>query len=526
MSKSDFLANSIAERVAGGSWPPGGRMPTVRELAAQWNTSAVTMVKVLRMLRERGVLQRAEGFAGCFVKGQVPRTEPHPGSDVPRGRYHEVARTMREEILSGTYRPGEPLPQRKYLLRRFRCSRTTLNAALDLLVRQRLLERDAGRCLVRQTRPARRSASSVYVCGYPEMLEHHFDDVYTAVQAVERAVQKLGWGPLQFFLTGSNVQHVRMLPQLPHRAPPDHRVAGYILVRYLYRGGWKRFLLQKKNIPLVVIDFDQMADFETSEDPIANDHNFAARHGRCTILVPDNRIAGREVGNHLASLGHRAIAFFTHVGVDDPEQSREAWPRLRWEGLGEVFAPGGGDDGRGMKLFDGSGALGRSSFKQRWQRRPRTNGAASNLPESLREESATAVGNARYYAAVGRAMAPLFEKALAERSVSAWVCVNDPLAAIALKFLQDRGIAVPGRIALAAFDNARPSYRSDITSYDFGYERIGNLAVSRLAHPRLLGASRSPVMHVEGQLVARRSTAERRREEPARHERTDSARNS
>jgi DNA-binding LacI/PurR family transcriptional regulator len=88
------------------------------------------------------------------------------------------------------------------------------------------------------------------------------------------------------------------------------------------------------------------------------------------------------------------------------------------------------------------------------------------------------------------------------------VCVNDPLAALARQFLEKRGVAVPKRISLVAFDNSRLSYRTDVSSYDFGYERTGNLAVSCLAYPRLLRTARSPVVHVEGQLVVRSSTGQ------------------
>lgn len=494
-----FLISNLTTRIAEG-WPADGRLPTVRALARQLGTSAVTMVKVLKTLREQGFVEKRPGRSGYYVPERGAPASAAVLDDSPRGRGEAIAAVIRDEILQGQYPASEPMPQQKHLCARFGCSHGTVRKALALLVGERLLQREGTRYRLREFRGRARSVG-VYVCGYPQVVDHTADDVYDLVHAAESAVQRFGWGQLQFFLAGTNTEHVRMIPELPDLAPSDHQVAGYVFIRYRYRGGWKRFLLSRKRIPLVVVDFDQMADFDDNPDPIANDRNFARLHRNCTIVVPDNRIAGQEVAGHLAVLGHRRAAFFSHVSLDDPRKTRRAWARLRYDGVASVFRPGG-DGERRLCVYDGSGQM-------RVQEHTPASDIWSKLgrvPAAVHEEGHDSLQRVREVAEISRVMTPLFQQALADRDITAWVCCTDQLAAVARDFLKAHGMAVPGRIALVGFGNTRLSYRADISSYDFGYERIGNLAVSYLVYPRLRPRSDSPITHVSGQLVTRAST--------------------
>lgn len=506
-TKSDYIAEQIEKRIAGGDWPPEGHLPTVRRLAVAYETSAVTIVKVLKALAARGVIRQIPGRSGYFTRDVAsPSDSSTPGDDAPRARADEVASVLREEMLSGVYPPNEPLPQLKSLQARFGCSYATVRSALGRLVADGMVHREGKSYALSRLRDGRAAGSHVYVCGYPQMVEHRYEHIYTLLHAVEKGIQRVNWGELRFFLAGTQQRHVKVLPELPRIAPPDHLVAGYILIRYLYRGGWKRFLLSKRRIPLVIVDFDQMMEFEPPRDRLAIDYYFAERHRSCTILVPDNRAAGREVAQHLSCLGHRRIAFFTHERIDDPAASAQAWPRLRYEGVAEVYSTGDGEK-RKMTVVDGSRGTGgstRISFRDRTK--AHLPAALRGLPEVLTEEMAFSSMYLSYMADVHRVMRPLFRRALEQRDITAWVCVNDSLAVLAHAFLAEQGVKVPGDISIVSFDNSQPSYRADLTSFDFGYDRIGHLAVSVLAAPRLLPAGQRVPWHVPGQLVVRGSS--------------------
>ncbi|MBQ8648318.1 MAG: GntR family transcriptional regulator [Oscillospiraceae bacterium] len=60
------LAELLTRRIAAGDWPPGARLPSVRELAADMGVNPNTMQRALAEL-ERAGLVHAERTAGRFV---------------------------------------------------------------------------------------------------------------------------------------------------------------------------------------------------------------------------------------------------------------------------------------------------------------------------------------------------------------------------------------------------------------------------------------------------------------------------
>jgi DNA-binding LacI/PurR family transcriptional regulator len=107
-----------------------------------------------------------------------------------------------------------------------------------------------------------------------------------------------------------------------------------------------------------------------------------------------------------------------------------------------------------------------------------------------------------------RSSRPLFEKALAVRDATAWICANDRLALIALSFLSERGVAVPKDLLIVGFDNMPvKTFDQRLTSYDFnasGYvHRMLNFIVRP---PRPRGQYRHATIEVEGTVMLRDTT--------------------
>ncbi len=67
------------------------------------------------------------------------------GATAPLPRYYQVYVSLKERIRSGEFAPGEALPSERQLVLDYGVSRITIVKALDLLVRDNLVERQHGR---------------------------------------------------------------------------------------------------------------------------------------------------------------------------------------------------------------------------------------------------------------------------------------------------------------------------------------------------------------------------------------------
>jgi len=63
----DQLIAVIRERIGDGTYPPGAKLPTARELADEFDISARTVTEALRVLRESGEVIGVRG-RGVFVR--------------------------------------------------------------------------------------------------------------------------------------------------------------------------------------------------------------------------------------------------------------------------------------------------------------------------------------------------------------------------------------------------------------------------------------------------------------------------
>jgi len=81
-------------------------------------------------------------------------------------------------------------------------------------------------------------------------------------------------------------------------------------------------------------------------------------------------------------------------------------------------------------------------------------------------------------------LVPLFESALKNRNITAWVCAQDSVAVSALSFLKRREIAVPGMISVAGFDDSPDALRHDLTSVNFNLDGLVHAMLSHVRYPK------------------------------------------
>lgn len=63
------VAAILKARIADGTYPPGSRVPSVVQLCGEFSIAAVTAQKVMRSLREEGLIRTEPGM-GSYVTGR------------------------------------------------------------------------------------------------------------------------------------------------------------------------------------------------------------------------------------------------------------------------------------------------------------------------------------------------------------------------------------------------------------------------------------------------------------------------
>jgi len=226
--------------------------------------------------------------------------------------------------------------------------------------------------------------------------------------------------------------------------------------------------------------------------------------------------AGSDMARFLLSIGHKKVAFISAFQKSD-------WSVNRYLGLEAVFEKAGFAGGVQAITLDFANtiefqaqcvALSKievvlESYKKIRATIPSCFSYSFDTIFHLDEgviNMALAIGGLR------KICQSLFEKALADPSISAWVCANDYLAVQALEFLRARNISYPGTISVLGFDDNRAALQNKVTSYNFNIPAIVNAMLRHIFNerfPHKLG--RRKTIEVDGVVIERGSSAKRER---------------
>jgi GntR family transcriptional regulator len=66
------IADDLSTRIRGGEYPPGSKLPTLRELAVLYSVSVSTIQRALDRVDERGLIVSSQG-RGTFVVDNLPQ---------------------------------------------------------------------------------------------------------------------------------------------------------------------------------------------------------------------------------------------------------------------------------------------------------------------------------------------------------------------------------------------------------------------------------------------------------------------
>jgi hypothetical protein len=256
-------------------------------------------------------------------------------------------------------------------------------------------------------------------------------------------------------------------------------------------------LLARSGRPAAVLDVGMRARARAA----------AESNPRVVLFRPSQAQPGREVGRHLAAMGHRRIAF-VHPGP------MEDWARLRYESLRREIAPLGGAV-TCLPFREPSwdempqGRLGIEKILEMFIPRDQPGMHLSQLTSRIENELGSRLADLLMRRISWQTLHPAFEKVLADPGITAIVGARDIIAADCIEYLRAKGVAVPQRISVAGFDDTDEASQLKLTSYNFNNEACVEAMLARLLHPRLhrqeKGADRHCV-ETSGYLVPRETT--------------------
>jgi hypothetical protein len=216
--------------------------------------------------------------------------------------------------------------------------------------------------------------------------------------------------------------------------------------------------------------------------------------------------AAKQIGLFLLGLEHRRIAFISPF-------HGATWSQSRYENLLDCVAAH--DTGAEVRLysFNKYKAVGDyfghmelrahfsefHSFYKTWKHR---------LPQSYSHWLDQTTGQ-RLKTLAGKAeisfqMKSLFDSALDNKHISAWVLANDMAGVAAYRYLKKRKIAIPGRISLISFDDSPDALDARLSSYNFNMPSLARGMMGFILNSFFYrgNAGKKPV-EVEGHIVER-----------------------
>lgn len=479
-------------------------LPQLDELAVQAGVSRMTIWRAVTVMKDRGVLASGRGrriVLASYARQQKRASQHRRVSGRTRDQCSRVEREIRHSLSDGQYAADESLPSIKELCRRHGAAYLTVRKALDALVEAGDLIR-SGRTYCRPSALTDIPGRSVVLIAFGlggrlNMVSSRTQD---QIRSLESECSRLGLRLVVYsfdmLLEGdSSRSFVHDMRRL--------RPLGYVLWETGISPEFSRRiidLVRRLEAPLAVL-----AESWTGQ-PISTG---ARRAPLAWFSLANDPDAGAKMGRFLYELGHRHVAF---VSTDHREGDGHSF--VRWQGLRSVFEEARqessvelfpvdlGDDGVPDLTF--ANAV-REAADLLVNPDP---GPASSDQQELRRASQEFLAMARTSLTTITEKVGLKEaldEVLTRSHITCWVGDNDVTALACLGHLNRKGIAVPGRISIAGFDDGMRSILAGMTTYNFGGAEMMRAIMAFITRPH----QRRPEgpIRVPGRVVPRTTTA-------------------
>lgn len=476
-----------------------GVLPSLNALAGEAGVCRVTMWKALRRLEREGLV-RAFARRGYIATGATPPAHTASArqaplsADTPRDtkgtRLSDVTGRIAASIRQGTLPAGSALPPLKHLRGVYRTSYATLISALRGLVTSGLVERDRRGYRVYATAPpgGRPTLAVIAFERHAGVLASITPRGLRLWSALEDECRRLGLRMVLRDIHQVLGEHVDSAPQ-PNRLARFNRDSGALGYLVLGLGLWQN--AYDHLLPaLQRLECSAAFLLETGDIEPQMVSGRATRIGHYSCAITSS--CGHQVAQYLFGLGHRRIAFFTTVSGD----------RLlyrRYEGLVGFFAQAGLPDA--VSLF---GFTGLRSYAELSEDQGRSEVALAcndfetqlsvllrrtlcDIPPSIHGQLSalySRLGSIKRYTYVYDHSLNAFARAAADRSITAWVCADDPTALLALDWCHANGVSVPAQVSVMGFDDSAEALGAGLTSYNFNQAGIVQAMIAQVVERR------------------------------------------
>lgn len=449
------------------------RLPGIRALAARARVSVATVHKAVALLKEAGIVV-SKDRSGLHVTRPVSGDRGASGGDMPAKVSHARERILKD-LYEGHYDTDALLPSQAMLCWRLGVSYGPLKKACEELVREGYLERHKRWYRPAATRnPAPGNCIVLFLRILPSGKIWPGNPWLTStVYHVQNRCQKRNVS-LRIVPTYYRHDRYTIAPELIRQLDDERfldRTFGFVYTDILINNDFAHdaFISRLAGTGKPVAVVDSRGLWGNGLPAVPDEKNvrvFSISHGFK---------AGQAVARFLISKGHTAIAYVTNdhsaphsqqrlrgiqaAIADAPSgcrltvispSSRESVPQ-------GAYQPWLDDEMARIDEF-ASGLFHRGTVEPALYER-----FVQPLVSHIRNE----IGDLIAAAARRYSFLPVIEHALSTGGSTAWVCVTDTLALVALEYLHAKGVKVPRQIAVVGFDDSEKAFSSNLTSYNF-----------------------------------------------------------
>ena len=497
-------------------------LPSIRTLAKNADVSFVTMWKALQQLEQEGKLYSVSSGNRRFAfqeKSETvaveKETENKPERDEVLDRannWQYVTRRLYKDVVSGRFSGGEKLPSCKELQLIYNVSFATLKKALTTLVDERIIDATTGGYSIPPFTNSTGHAKIVAIgCGWEDgkIWVDYQDKNYFRVLESECIRMNIQLDVIVHFRHKDRLHFVHTASRKEYDLN-DRSILGYIFIVANLESNPEEVLERLIRIRRNVAVLDVVGGWNIPR--LAKGNRQVQFFTATASLLPAKRVA-----QYLLSIGHRKIGFFSPF-------HKALWSQRRLSTLEEMFHKAGYTFGVVPFIYEEYAYQWDYLQKQEYHDDLRT--LVDEYTEWKKEAHGKFLkrfGNLGYSISryitewncasgeIYEKMTSLFDEALRDKEITAWVMANDFAATIAMDYLKNRGVDIPEDVSVVSFDNTLDAMEYQLTSYDFNNHGIITMMLRFiLATHTIIPVRKAGCIEVDGTLVVRRSSAKKR----------------
>jgi DNA-binding transcriptional regulator YhcF (GntR family) len=504
LSKSAIVFSMIKDKIAKGELKNGDRLSPVRVLAVEFNVSDDTIMESFDLLEKEKLITRIQK-SGIYI-GFKNKNEPTSCKKVPaKTRAQEIAESIILQIVHGVLKIGEYLTLKKVLVFKYGTSIRSINKAIEILVEKKYIHKDGFRYRIGKPTPSALQPvkNHVYILAKQSPAGWKFASVYDRVffKPFEHELQNRGVTEFEYLNEPDLINRVEKATTAGFLMDFNNLSAGSNEPEKLLNWFYKTVdAISKKQLPLVVNSYNNILrrfpDFTLK--PASN----------LFFIGYDDCEAGENVGSYLVSMGHKQIAYFNFGNIPCNFQRFQGAQRA----LKRHFMSGSNVHYFHNESDDASWSADLSTYRHTsGEDKKRFLESYSGLFKGYQFQMDDPVVGIYPFLANQilkdinkKKMAPVFEKGLKMKEITAWIGASENVTLAAAEFLMERGVDIPNEISLIGFGDEK-TMEFGITSYDLADSKAGYLAAHCILGDIPIKKNRKGYVEYEGQIMVRKS---------------------